>query len=68
MDGNFLYYRIENSCVAPKSQKKLHPKPYLSDGFGMRIIQDVVDKYDGELKIDTPEEKYCITVILRFHE
>lgn len=70
LDGNFLYYRVENSCVSPnlKSQKKLHPKPYLSDSFGMRIIQDVVDKYDGELKIDTPEEKYCITVILHFHE
>lgn len=70
LEGNFLYYRIENSCVSRKmdSQKKLHPKPYIGDGFGMRIIQDIADKYDGELKVQTQPGIYCVTVILHFHE
>lgn len=49
-DGNFLYYKIINSYNPDKnySNKSIYSKKeYLSSGYGLSIIEDIVNKYDG---------------------
>lgn len=66
--GNFLYYKIENSCnfmnTAPIGRKYLGKKKYIQEGYGLRIIKDIVEKYNGYMDIIKIENKYTVTIIL----
>lgn len=70
-EGNFLYYKIKNSYNnSKKSYSKktyLNKKEYITDGYGLRIIKDIVDKYDGYIDINKSNDEYTITIILHLN-
>ena len=60
--------KIENYCeTVPKIQNDLpvttksNPSEH---GYGMRSIQSVVQRYDGELKVSTVDHVFTLDVIL----
>lgn len=67
-EGNFLYYKIKNSYSSDNisSSKKvyLNKKDYISEGYGLRIIEDIIDKYNGYMDIDREDNEYSFTIIL----
>lgn len=67
-DGNFLYYKIKNSYnsreINPGKKMFLNKKDYITKGYGLKIIEDIVGKYDGYIDIDKDKSLYSLTVIL----
>lgn len=67
-DGNFLCYKIKNSYSEDRSQpfKKLYSnkKHYISSGYGLSIVKDIVDKYDGYIDISKDNKEYSVDIIL----
>lgn len=70
-DGNFLYYKIENSYDAAyhNDSKKIYvnKKENISEGYGLKIIEDIVEKYDGYMDIDKENNKYSVAIILHLN-
>lgn len=70
-DGNFLYYKIENSYnnTYLNASKKiyLNKKEHIPEGYGLRIIEDIVEKYDGYMDIDKENDKYSVAIILHLN-
>lgn len=70
-ENNFLYYKITNSysSVNRNSTKKiyLNKKDYISEGYGLRIIEDIVEKYSGYIYIHRDENEYSVTIILHLN-
>lgn len=67
-DGNFLYYKIKNNYDASNSpcHKKLflNKRDYIEKGYGLRIVRDIVEKYDGYIDIDKCDNEYSVTMVL----
>ncbi|OLS03035.1 sensor histidine kinase [Tissierella creatinophila] len=67
-DGNFLYYKIKNNYDESNSSfnKKLflNKKEYIQKGYGLRIVRDIVEKYDGYIDIDKGDNEYSVTIVL----
>ncbi|WP_353094942.1 GHKL domain-containing protein [Tissierella praeacuta] len=67
-DGNFLCYKIKNSysSISNTSDKKFYfnKKKYISSGYGLSIIKDIVNKYDGYIDIQKDNNEYSVTIIL----
>ncbi len=70
-NGNFLSYKIKNSYTTlKKSESKniaFNRKKYISSGYGLSIVKDIVDKYDGYLDIQKNDEEYSISIILHLY-
>jgi len=70
-DENFLCYKIKNSYNPAKdnSTKKIYfnKKQYISSGYGLSIIKDIVDKYDGYIDIKKDDKEYSVTIILHLN-
>lgn len=63
--NNFLIYEIKNG-YNPSNNKNIYynNKKYLSSGYGLEIIKDVVDKYHGNIEVDKIEDEFCVKLIL----
>lgn len=70
-DGNFLYYNIKNSYNIDNHNHGrkiyLNKKDYISEGYGLRIVEDMVEKYDGHMDIDKKDNEYSVTIILHLN-
>lgn len=70
-ENNFLYYKITNSYSRlnfnPTKKICLNKKDYISEGYGLRIIEDIVEKYSGYTYIDRNENEYSVTIILHLN-
>ncbi|HSH35164.1 sensor histidine kinase [Schnuerera sp.] len=70
-EGYFLYYRIVNSYNPAKNYSNkfiYNKKEYLSSGYGLSIIEDIVDKYNGYMDINYDNTEYSLTIILNLSE
>jgi len=67
-DGNFLCYKIKNSYnrTQNNSHNKIFfsKKQYISSGYGLSIINDIVNKYDGYIDIKKDNKEFSVTIIL----
>lgn len=67
-DGNFLCYKIKNSYNPTKdnSTKKIYfnKKKYISSGYGLSIIEDIVGKYDGYMNIKKDHKEYSVKIVI----
>ncbi|WMM24597.1 GHKL domain-containing protein [Tissierella sp. MB52-C2] len=72
LDGNFLFYKIKNSynSIKDNSSKKFYfnKKKYLSSGYGISIIADISNKYDGYMDIKKDDNEYSLTIILPLND
>lgn len=71
-DGNFLSYKIKNSfdCSKNNDSKRIYHnrKKYISSGYGLSILRDIVDKYDGYMNIEKDENEYSLDIILHLRK
>jgi sensor histidine kinase regulating citrate/malate metabolism len=71
-DNNFLCYKIKNSFANFKNNesKKIYHnrKKYISSGYGLSIIKDIVDKYDGYMDIKKDVNEYSLDIVLRLNK
>lgn len=67
-DGNFLCYKIKNSYNEDHSRYfekvYLNKKQHISSGYGLSIVKDIVDKYDGYIDISKDKKEYSVDIIL----
>ncbi len=70
-DGNFLCYKIRNSynSIKNNSHKKIYfnKKEYISSGYGLSIIEDIVSKYDGYMDVKKDDKEYSVTIVLNLN-
>ncbi|SJZ72137.1 Sensor histidine kinase YesM [Garciella nitratireducens DSM 15102] len=63
----YLYYEIINN-IAPsmiqKRKKYFNKKEYLSPGYGLMILQDIADKYDGYLNYGIMDGQFQLRMYL----
>ncbi len=66
--GNFLYYKIKNSYnpeINKTNPKKFfRKKDYITPGYGMSIVNDIVYKSNGNIKIDKTDNEFTVTIII----
>ncbi len=71
-DGNFLCYKIRNNynSIKNNSHKKIYfnKKEYISSGYGLSIIGDIVDKYDSYMNIKKDDKEYSVTIVLNLND
>ena len=69
--GNFLYYKIKNSYNSKISngatKKILRKKDYIKSGYGMSIVRDIVYKLNGNIKIESTDHEFIVTIILNLN-
>ena len=58
--NSFFVFSLENSARKPVETKK--PAP--GHGLGLKIIRQVVEKYNGLLEMKQGEESYRVTLAL----
>lgn len=56
----------EENPVALSSQNKQRRIPDLERGLGLRILEDLSKKYNGQLQYETENERFRITLVLNF--
>lgn len=67
--GNMLFVRVENAYDGPeivdreletsKQDKRYH-------GFGMKSMRNIVEKYGGEMDVNTEDGLFCLTCMFTF--
>lgn len=63
--NNFLIYEIKNSYNSSNDKNIYYNnKKYISSGYGLEIVKDVVDKYDGNIEVDKTEDEFCVRIML----
>lgn len=71
-DGNFLSYKIRNSFnkLSNNESKKIYQnrKKHISSGYGLSIIGDIVDKYDGYMNIEDNIDEYSLDIVLHLNK
>lgn len=69
---NFLSYKIKNSYSQDKLEFKekvyYNKKKYMVSGYGLEIVNDIAEKYDGYIEIDKDEEEYSLSIVLNLSE
>lgn len=72
LHGNFLSYKIKNSYSQDKHNLKekvyYNKKKYIVSGYGLEIVNDIVEKYDGYIEIDKDEGEYSLSIVLNLSE
>lgn len=67
----YLCYQIINN-VSPfqlnQSKKYFNRKKYISPGYGLMILQDIADKYDGYLKYGAKNDQFILRMYLLLDE
>ncbi|MBU5256507.1 sensor histidine kinase [Tissierella praeacuta] len=70
-DGNFLCYKIKNTYTPIKNTSVknfyFNKKQYISSGYGLSIIKDIVNKYDGYMDINKDDKEYSVTIVLHLN-
>ncbi len=56
------YVMVKCSNTTDTKKKKLDKGEY--HGYGLKIINDIAKKYNGELRINQDKNKYEITILL----
>lgn len=63
--GQTLYYCIQNNYYEGNTPKQpFSKKKYLSSGYGLQIVQDIVSKYNGHLQYEKNDEEFILTIHL----
>ncbi|NLY46879.1 MAG: sensor histidine kinase [Tissierella sp.] len=70
--GNFLYYKIKNSYNSRinkgATKKILRKKDYIGSGYGISIVRDIVYKLNGNIKIESTDNEFIVTIILNLND
>lgn len=66
-NGGYFVVRVTNSCEEIFDAKKTFPltKKRKGHGYGLQIIRSIVNKYHGDMNIDSANGKFCVTVALK---
>nr|WP_229768596.1 GHKL domain-containing protein [Tissierella pigra] len=71
-DANFLCYKIRNNYNSTNGNSHmrtyLNKKKYISSGYGLSIIEDIINKYDGYMDIKKNDMEYLVTIILPLND
>lgn len=59
---NQVIISVKNTCNGPGVLRKAVGNEY--HGYGLRIINDIVKKYDGEMTVDTDNGMYSVNINL----
>lgn len=69
VDKGFLVYSIENSkenCLEVNGNKFItDKKEFFMHGYGLDIIRNIVDKYNGTIEIEYEENKFLVFIIIK---
>lgn len=69
---NFLSYKIKNSYSEDKQNLKRkvyhNKKKYIIPGYGLEIVNDIVEKYDGYMDINKDGGEYVLSIVLNLSE
>ena len=67
LEGNFLCYKIKNNYVANYSnfsEGDFGKKSHISRGYGLSIVRDIINKYNGYIDIKRRIREYSVTIVL----
>lgn len=69
-NGNYFVIKILNSCNIMIDGKKTFAltKRKTGHGYGMEIIKNIVNKYEGDLNIESDNGQFCVIVALKLSE
>lgn len=61
----FLIYEIKNA-YNPYDDRNIYynKKKYIYSGYGLEIVKDIINKYDGNIEIDKSKEQFAIRIML----
>lgn len=69
---NFLKYKIKNSYSQDKQNMNdkvyYNKKKYILPGYGLEIVNDIVETYDGYMDIDKDGEEYSLSIVLNLSQ
>jgi sensor histidine kinase regulating citrate/malate metabolism len=70
--GNFLFYKIKNTYNSEinktNPKKAFRKKDYISPGYGISIVNDIIYKLKGNIKIDNTHDEFTVTILLRLND
>ena len=69
IDRNIFFISMENSCVGDvvinKNRIQTCKRDKLNHGYGMRIIQETVNKYGGYLELFREENRFKVEILFK---
>ena len=67
--NGFFSYEIKNSKTNNTQEKdgqfKTDKKDKALHGIGLKSVRQIVEKYQGDIKIQYDEEHFCVTVMIQ---
>ncbi len=65
LKGDFIQYTISNRYDEKSKSKSISDKGGISRGYGLKIIEEIVSKYDGGMKVINGEEIFTLKIFFR---
>lgn len=67
-DGDFLYFKIQNSYDSSydnySEKVNSHKNKYIGRGYGLKIVEDIINKHEGYIEIDKGDKEFSVIIIL----
>lgn len=67
LEGNFLCYKIKNNYATDNSKSSkdnFGKKRHISRGYGLSIVRDIINEYNGYIDIKRGIKQYSLTIVL----
>lgn len=62
--GNIIVINVFNRCANNVDVNNLSSQKGIGHGWGIKIIRDIAEKYDGKCEIDVENNKFMVKVML----